>query len=226
MNIYKWIILGVLLVALIGANALINKEDTTPDELQQTQMQKYEDFLEKQPKPSLKLGDAVVFETSKGVVRVAMYEKDCPKTIDELKRLVNKGAYNGLRFGEFELTEPIPTMPIKTEQVKIVPCEAYYGNEINTRFTMAFLTSEKPDKKINGNLLFMIDPTPPQIQGRLNIFGRIVGGGDVLSKLQPNTDYIKSARIEKLTKQDHEIYNRLIKEDKKALEPETPGINK
>lgn len=226
MNIYKWIILCVLLAALIGANALINKKDTTPDEVQETRMREYQEFLDKQPKPSLKLGDAAVFETNKGVVRVAMYEKDCPKTIVELKRLVNKNAYNGLHIGAFELTEPIPTMPIKIEKVKIVPCESYYGNEINTRFAVAFLTSEKPNEKINGNLLFMVEPAPPQFQGKLNIFGRIVGGGDVLNKLQPNTDYIKSARIEKLTKQDIDIYNKLIKEDKKALEPETPGIPK
>jgi cyclophilin family peptidyl-prolyl cis-trans isomerase len=220
LKINKWILLIILLAVLIGVNHLLSNKITYKDEAELQQEVDKQEFIAKQPKATLQLGDVLVLNTTLGEVRVVMYEKDCPITTSEIKRLVNEGGYNGVKFDTNFTpgpTEILSTLTVVKGKMKNIPREAYFGGAINVRNSVALATSPDPKAKLNGNLLF-IPEFNPQMEGSLNVFGRIVSEYNFMMKVRPGlTAYIKSAKIEKLSAKDKEIYKKILDADKKRM---------
>jgi peptidyl-prolyl cis-trans isomerase B (cyclophilin B) len=148
-----------------------------------------------QPAPtSPGAGPVIVVETVKGTFEFETYPNEAPKTVARIVELVNKRFYNGLRVHRvvpnFVVQLGDPTTRDMTKQADW----GRYGS--GTPIGVAEITKTRTHVRGAVAMAHLDDPTKadsqwyvtlspqPRLDGKYTVFGKVITGMDVVTKLQ------------------------------------------
>ena len=145
------------------------------------------------------------FNTSKGDIRIQLFEDLVPNTVENFVKLIKDGFYNGLKFHRV-----IPDFMIQGG----CPLGNGTGGP-GYQFADEFVSSLKHDSEgilsmanagpgTNGSQFFITHAPTPHLDGAHTVFGKVISGMDVVLKIRerdpmsdPNPgDVINSIEIE------------------------------
>jgi len=139
----------------------------------------------KQDKEESMTNTIVQIETSLGVMEFKLYDDQVPKTVDNFKKLINKGFYDGIIFHRI----------IKNFMAQTGDPEGTGTGGPGYTIDDEFVSSLKHDKKgllsmantgspnSGGSQFFITFLPTPWLDGKHTIFGELVKGEEVLAKL-------------------------------------------
>jgi cyclophilin family peptidyl-prolyl cis-trans isomerase len=126
---------------------------------------------------------AAALRTTEGVIVLELFDKDAPETVENFRKLAGEGFYDGLTFHRI----------IKDFMVQ-AGCPRGNGtggpgyefdDEINDhKLVRGSLAMANAGPNTNGSQFFIVtaDETP-WLDGKHTVFGKVVGGEDVLDRL-------------------------------------------
>ena len=125
-----------------------------------------------------------VFETSKGQVRIELFEDDAPLTVANFVNLARRGFYDGLKFHRV-----IPNFMIQggdpTGTGRGGP--GYnFADEFSPRRrhdAAGILSMANAGPGTNGSQFFITHGPQPHLDGRHSVFGRVASGQDVVDAI-------------------------------------------
>jgi peptidyl-prolyl cis-trans isomerase B (cyclophilin B) len=123
-------------------------------------------------------------ETSKGKIRLELFDDKVPKTVANFEKLANKGFYNGLKFHrvikDFMIQTGCPRGtgtggPGYTFADEFHPELKHSGPGI--------LSMANAGPNTNGSQFFITHVATPWLDGKHSVFGRVIEGQDVVNKI-------------------------------------------
>jgi cyclophilin family peptidyl-prolyl cis-trans isomerase len=149
-------------------------------------------------------GPIIVLETARGTIEIETYPEDAPKTVAYMLALVKKNFYNGLRFHR---VEPNFVIQVGDPQTRDMTKQATWGSG-NSGTTVGIAEISKKRRHGPGAVGMAYLGTPkdaagqfyitlratPTLDGKYVVFGRVIKGLDVASKIQ-KTDVLKRAFV-------------------------------
>jgi peptidyl-prolyl cis-trans isomerase B (cyclophilin B) len=145
------------------------------------------------------------FQTDKGTFKAELYAKDAPGTVDNFKRLVSDGYYDGIVFhrvikdfvvqGGDPLTKELPLDHPRVGSGGpgyTIPCETK-GNPRTHQ--VGALSMAHAGRDTGGSQFFIVlnEANTRHLDRVHTVFGRVVEGMDVVNRLQ------RGDRIERVT---------------------------
>ena len=149
--------------------------------------------------------DHVTFETNKGTFQAELYNDDAPGTVENFKKLVSEGYYDGIAFHrvipDFVVQGGDPLskeLPINDRRVGTggpgytIKCETK-GNP--HKHEVGSLSMAHAGKDTGGSQFFIVlsEANTRHLNGVHTVFGKVTEGVDVIKELE------RGDRIEKLT---------------------------
>ena len=134
-------------------------------------------------------------ETSRGTIRVELFEEKVPKTVANFEKLVNDGFYDGLKFHRV-----IPDFMIQTG------CPHGTGTgDAGYKFKDEFHAELKHDgpgtlsmansgPDTNGSQFYITHVATPWLDEKHSVFGRVLEGQDIVDGIAQN-DLMKKVTI-------------------------------
>jgi cyclophilin family peptidyl-prolyl cis-trans isomerase len=127
----------------------------------------------------------VTMETTKGTIKLKLFEAEAPKTTQNFKDLINKGFYNGLLFHRV----------IRNFMIQGGCPEGSGRGGPGYRFADEFHPTLKHDRpgllsmanagpNTNGSQFFITCVPTPHLDNRHSIFGEVIEGMDVLRAIE------------------------------------------
>lgn len=155
----------------------------------------------------------VKLTTSKGDIVIELFENEAPETVGNFVNLVEKGFYNGLSFHRvltnFMAQGGCPIGNGSGDPGYKIYCECYKDNA--RQHFRGTLSMAHAGRDTGGSQFFLTFVPTSHLNGRHTVFGRVIEGFDVLSRLQridpqspsakPNPDKIVKAEV--IRKRDH-----------------------
>ncbi len=128
----------------------------------------------------------VLLKTSQGDVTIELFENEAPNTVANFISLVNKGYYDGLTFHRVLSGQMAqggcPNGDGTGGPGYHIPCECYQSNRrLHFRGSLSMAHS---GRDTGGSQFFLTFLPTRHLDGFHTVFGRVVRGLDVLSKLQ------------------------------------------
>lgn len=144
-----------------------------------------------------------VMETKRGTIKLELYEKDAPKTVENFVKLINAGYYNGLRFhrviDDFVIQGGCPNSKEAGDRKAgtggpgwQIKCETS-GNP--RRHGTGSLSMAHAGKNTGGSQFFITHSPQPHLDNIHTVFGQVIYGQDVVNAIRP-WDEIKTVVIE------------------------------
>jgi len=134
----------------------------------------------------------VIMETDKGTIKLELFEKDAPNTVENFVKLINKGYYDGLTFHrvlpDFVIQGGCPEGNGTGGPGYTIKCETE-GNP-NKHGTGA-LSMAHAGKDTGGSQFFITHSPQPHLDGVHTVFGKVISGMDVVNAIEPNDKMIK-----------------------------------
>jgi cyclophilin family peptidyl-prolyl cis-trans isomerase len=169
----------------------------------------------------------VLLETNKGDIVLELFENEAPNTVANFISLVEQGFYNGLTFhrviGRFMAQGGCPEGTGRGNSGFEIPTEVTnpeHRNHFRGSVAMALRGSREGVNRDSGDTQFYITFAPARnLDGDYTVFGRVIKGMEVLSKLQRrNPDEAKAAlpppdkinRAKVIRKRDHDYKPKRI----------------
>ena len=155
----------------------------------------------------------VKMTTSRGEMVIELFENEAPQTVGNFVSLVEDGFYNGLTFHRvlpaFMAQAGCPEGTGSGGPGYKIYCECHEKN--HRKHFRGSLSMAHAGKNTGGSQFFLTFVPTPHLNGRHTVFGRVIEGFDVLSKLQridPNAQGSKArpdtiVSVEVLQKRDH-----------------------
>lgn len=145
-----------------------------------------------------------VMETKRGTIKLELYENDAPKTVENFRKLVNDGFYNGLRFhrviDDFVIQGGCPHSKNAGDRKAgtggpgwQIKCETAQSR--NRKHQTGSLSMAHAGKNTGGSQFFITHSPQPHLDGVHTVFGQVIYGQDVVNAIRP-WDEIKSVTIE------------------------------
>lgn len=142
--------------------------------------------------------------TNNGNLNIELYSKYCPKAVYNFIKLARDGAYNGVKWALSVKHRYLISGKALSNQHSIYGqpfADEIQGNP-NITDTRGVIFMENGGKKNNNKTLFGITyGRCPDLEGKVSVFGRVVGGLDVLETIerkpvnsndQPSSDIVIS----------------------------------
>ncbi|MEE8451135.1 MAG: peptidylprolyl isomerase [Thermoguttaceae bacterium] len=155
----------------------------------------------------------ILMETNKGPIEIELFENEAPMAVANIISLVEQGYYNGLTFHRvlpgFMAQGGCPDGTGTGGPGYNIPCECYQPN--HRLHFRGSLSMAHAGRDTGGSQFFLTFLPTKHLDGIHTVFGRVIKGFDVLSKLQrrdpsafspPQADRIVKATV--LRKRDHE----------------------
>lgn len=206
MNIKLWGVLAILLLALGGVSLIMHGEARPPEREVLKPPKEIMQGASQQPSGSnLKTatknpGRVVVLNTTRGTIEFVLYEQDCPKTTARIAKLVQEGAYNGVKFPRVE------DWVIQTDQAKKkVPPMGLEVLKDMTHAKGSVGMARPADPNMNTNVFYITLEPAPHLDLLYTNFGRVIKGMDVAMKIRKG-DVIKTATVRPLTASDKKLF--------------------
>ena len=132
----------------------------------------------------------VKFATSAGDIVIELFENEAPNTVANFVSLVNKGFYDGTPFhrviGGFMAQGGDPTGTGTGGPGYAIACECEKpGARLHFRGTLSMAHAGKDS---GGSQFFLTFRPTDHLDGRHTVFGRVIAGDEVLSKLARTQD--------------------------------------
>ena len=162
-----------------------------------------------------------VIKTNMGNIELELFADKAPKTVENFVGLAKKGYYNGVIFhrviDNFMIQGGDPTGTGRGG-------ESFWGGKFNDEIDSS-LTFDKPGylamanagPNTNGSQFFITTVPTPWLNGHHTIFGKVVGGMDVVNKI---------SKVETVKPYDRPVKDIVMKEviiEKKVLRDTSPG---
>lgn len=126
----------------------------------------------------------VKMETNKGVMKLKLYDKKAPKTVENFKKLINKGYYDGVIFHrvikDFMIQGGDPTGTGTGGPGYTIPDEFDPSLKHSKK---GILSMANAGPNTGGSQFFITLAPTPWLDGRHSIFGELIEGEDVLDKI-------------------------------------------
>lgn len=163
-----------------------------------------ESFLQKRFDQKAEPNPIVEITTTKGVIRVELYEDDAPNTVSNFIVLTERGFYDGLSFHRREQDflvqggdpdgtgEGNPGYYIHTE----IPPTL---KNIRGAFGMADHGVDRA-----GSQFYILLKDGPHLDGRYGVFGKVLSGMEVADEMQPG-DRIVEIRVIQKREKDYRV---------------------
>jgi len=165
----------------------------------------------------------VKLTTTQGEIVVELFENEAPNTVANFISLVDKGFYDGLTFHRvlpaFMAQAGCPKGDGTGGPGYNIPCECYkegYRKHFRGSLSMA----KGAARDTGGSQFFLTFLPTPHLDGQHTVFGRVIEGMGVLSKLQrrnpeaenpPEPDKILKAEV--LRRRNHEYVPKKVGEE-------------
>ncbi|MDD5773272.1 MAG: peptidylprolyl isomerase [bacterium] len=147
-------------------------------------------------KDQVKTKEVAVIQTKKGKIVFEFYQDDAPNTVDNFKKLANKGFYDGLKFHRVE-----PGFVIQGGDPKGngtggpgYQIKAEFNKQPHLEGTVAMARSQNPDSA--GSQFYICLAPAPFLNGQYTVFGQVIEGIDVVHKIAVG-DVMDKVTIEK-----------------------------
>ena len=154
--------------------------------------------------PSPGAGPIIVLDTSKGIIEIETYPEEAPKSVAYILALVKKGFYNGQRFHR---AEPGFVIQIGDPQTRDMTKQADWGRgNSGTPVGVVEITKKRKhgpgavglahsgSAKEAAGQFYITLRAAPSLDGKYVVFGRVIKGLDVASKIQ-RADVLKKASL-------------------------------
>ena len=150
------------------------------------------------------VGRTVVIDTNKGVIKLALYEKDAPITTKNFIDLVERKFYDGLKFHRvvpgFVIQGGDPKGDGTGGSGKTIKLEVSPKLKHDAAGVLAMARSQDPNSA-SCQFYITLEATP-FLDNNYAVFGRVTSGLEVVKKIAIG-DVMKTVRIEKpITKSD------------------------
>ncbi len=125
-------------------------------------------------------------ETNLGSVKIELFKKDAPKTVENFKKLAEKGYYNGVTFHrvikDFMIQGGDPT---GTGAGGDSAFGGSFEDEINNHKIVAgTLAMANRGPNTNGSQFFIVTQSPqPHLDGKHTVFGQVAEGMEIVKKI-------------------------------------------
>jgi peptidyl-prolyl cis-trans isomerase B (cyclophilin B) len=152
--------------------------------------------------PSPGAGPILSFETEKGTFEIETYPNDAPKTVAHITGLVKKGFYNGLRVHRvvpnfvIQLGDPLSRDVSKKAQwgtggsgtaIGVAEFSKTKKHEVGT---VSMAHAGDPTKA--DSQFFVVTGPAAHLDGKHQIFGKVVSGMDVVRKIQAGDRIVRA----------------------------------
>ena len=136
-----------------------------------------------------------IFETSKGTIRLELFEDKTPKTVDNFESLCEKQFYDGLTFHrvipDFMIQGGCPEGtgtggPGYTFEDEFHPELKHDGPGV--------LSMANAGPNTNGSQFFITHVPCPHLDGRHSVFGKVLEGQDVVDSIEQG-DIMTTVRV-------------------------------
>jgi len=152
-----------------------------------------------------KEANVVTMTTSKGKMVIELYPKDAPKTVENFKKLVGRGFYNGIIFhrvvpgfviqagdpkakgvaGKDFVYQPDPSrpnLPIAGTGGPGYTIKAEFNSRKHLKGTVAMARSQHPDSA--GSQFYVCLAPQPMLDDKYTVFGQVIEGIDIVDTIQ------------------------------------------
>lgn len=127
---------------------------------------------------------SIVIKTARGNIEFKLYPKKAPNTVTRIIELVNSGFYDGIKFHRvvpnFVIQAGDPTGTGTSGSGKNLKAE--FNDIQHIKGTVAMARTQDPDSA--DSQFYIALTTLPHLDGKYTIFGQVVDGMDVISKIQ------------------------------------------
>lgn len=131
------------------------------------------------PETEPKAEEVFVLETSLGTMVFQLLEKDAPRTVDNFRKLVREGFYDGKPFYRVVQGHVIQTGDGGESGRPAVPDELNANKHVAGALGLAH--GQEPN---TGSTEIYVCLAPrPHLDGRFTVFGQVIEGMDVLQKI-------------------------------------------
>jgi peptidyl-prolyl cis-trans isomerase B (cyclophilin B) len=133
--------------------------------------------------------------TTRGTIKIKLFDDKTPKTVENFVKLVNKGFYNGLKFHRVIADFMVQTgCPEGTGR-------GGPGYRFNDEFHPELkhdgpgvLSMANAGPNTNGSQFFITHVACPHLNGKHSVFGRVLEGQDVVNAIRQG-DKMESVTI-------------------------------
>ncbi len=199
-----WVAAALIIVSVLAAAGC---KSETPPVSKGGQEKKVKDAAKPKKEPKLKEettntpapgGPRVIIETDKGKMVIELYADVAPKTVENFKKLISEGFYNGLTFHRVE-----PGFVIQGGDPNGngtggpgYTIEAEFNDKPHVRGTVAMARSQDPDSA--GSQFYVALDRLPSLDGNYTVFGQVVEGLETVDKIvvgdKMNRVYLEPAK--------------------------------
>ncbi len=156
-------------------------------------------------------------KTTRGVFKIALYEKDAPITTKNFVDLVNKGFYKGIKFHRVEdwvVQCGDPTGTGAGGSGKKIKLETKKGLDFNKPYAVG-MAREPKDPNSATSQFFITKTAARQLNGQYAMFGRVIEGQYIIDRIQKG-DKILDIKLSKPTGGD---FARTLRIEKPIPDP-------
>ncbi len=156
-----------------------------------------------------KKGAGVTLETDKGKIVIVFYPDEAPKTVENFKKLVGEGFYDGIYFHRvipgFMIQAGDPNTKDKDRGNDGMGGPGYainaeFNKHKHVRGTVSMARSRDPNSA--GSQFFICVAAAPNLDGSYTAFGKVIEGMDAVDKIvsapkDPRDNPLKNIFIKK-----------------------------
>lgn len=124
-----------------------------------------------------------VIKTSEGEIKVELFKKDAPKTVENFDKLANQGFYKNLLWHRVIKEFVIQTGDPKGDGTGGPGYQ--FADEINShKIIKGTVAMANSGPNTNGSQFFIVtEKDQAQLDGKYTVFGQVVSGMDTVSKI-------------------------------------------
>ncbi len=130
--------------------------------------------------------ESIIIKTVRGNIEFKLYPQKAPNTVTRIIELVNQGFYDGIKFHRvvpnFVIQAGDPTGTGTSGSGKKLKAE--FNDIQHIKGTVAMARTNDPDSA--DSQFYIALTTIPHLDGKYTVFGQVVEGLDVISKVQQN----------------------------------------
>ena len=134
--------------------------------------------------------------TSRGVIKLELFDKDCPNVVANFEKLAKNGTYSGVRFhrviADFMIQTGDPTGTGRGGPGYRFEDETK-GNP--ARHVTGVISMANAGPNTNGSQFFITHAPQPHLDGKHTVFGKVVEGQDVVNAIRQG-DRVTTVEIE------------------------------
>jgi len=156
------------------------------------------------PRRSPGAGPVIVFDTVKGSFEVETYPNEAPKTVEHILALVKRNFYNGLRIHRYEPGFVVQWGDPQTRDM--TKRDSWGTGGSGKAIGVSEVSPKRPhqigsvaaawagDPRTADSQIYVTLAPQPQLNSRFTVFGQVISGMDVVTKLRVN-DVVKRATV-------------------------------